>query len=126
MAYFKIEEEGLQMHLKNVTLFPDKYPTKDCYPFNLLNLNMTKAVIFNTPLTFFVGENGTGKSTLLKAIARKCNIHIWEPEEGRRFQYNKYEQEFYKYVGVEWANGIVPGSYFSSGIFEYFAGILDD
>jgi predicted ATPase len=31
-----------------------------------------------SPVTLFVGENGTGKSTLLQAVCRRCNIHIWE------------------------------------------------
>jgi len=114
------------MHLKKITLFPEKYPSKDCYPFNLPNLNMTKVIAFDNAITFFVGENGTGKSTLLRAIAHKCGIHIWEPEEGRRVQFNQYEHELYRSISVEWTNGVVPGSFFSSAIFEYFAGILDE
>jgi predicted ATPase len=114
------------MHLNKVSLFPEKYQSKDCYPFNLPNLNMTRDVTFEKPVTFFVGENGTGKSTLLRAVARRCNIHIWEPEEGRRVQFNKYEHELYRFISVEWTNGVVPGSFFSSSIFEYFANILDD
>ena len=114
------------MHLNKVSLFPEKYQSKDCYPFNLPNLNMTRDVTFEKPVTFFVGENGTGKSTLLRAVARRCGIHIWEPEEGRRVQFNKYEHELYRFISVEWTNGVVPGSFFSSSIFEYFATILDD
>ena len=114
------------MHLNKVSLFPEKYQSKDCYPFNLPNLNMTRDVTFEKPVTFFVGENGTGKSTLLRAVARRCGIHIWEPEEGRRVQFNKYEHELYRFISVEWTNGVVPGSFFSSSIFEYFANILDD
>jgi predicted ATPase len=114
------------MHLRKVSLFPEKYLSKDCYPFNLPNLNMTREVTFERPVTFFVGENGTGKSTLLRAIARRCGIHIWEPEEGRRVQFNQYEHELYRFISVEWTNGVVPGSFFSSSIFEYFANILDD
>ena len=114
------------MHLRKTTLFPEKYPSKDCYPFNLPNLNTTRTVTFDNAITFFVGENGTGKSTLLRAIAHKCGIHIWEPEEGRRVQFNRYEHELYRYIGVEWVDGIVPGSFFSSAIFEYFASILDE
>ncbi len=113
------------MHLRT-TLFPEKYPSKDFYPFNLPNLNTTREVTFDTAITFFVGENGTGKSTLLRAIARRCGIHIWEPEEGRRVQFNQYEHELYRFISVEWTNGVVPGSFFSSSIFEYFANILDD
>jgi predicted ATPase len=114
------------MHLRRIFLFPEKYPARDCYPFSLHNLNTTREILFEKPITFFAGENGTGKSTLLRAIAYRCGIHIWEPEEGRRVQYNKYERELYRYIGAEWADGIVPGSFFSSAIFEYFANILDD
>ena len=114
------------MHLRKVTLMPEKYPSRDHYPFNLPNLNATTTVPFNRDITFFAGENGTGKSTLLKAIARRCNIHIWEPEEGRRVDYNQYEQILYRYISVEWVDGVVPGSFFSSAIFEYFANILDE
>ncbi|MCX5803646.1 MAG: AAA family ATPase [Proteobacteria bacterium] len=114
------------MHLKKITLFPEKYPAKDCYPFKLHNFNVTRVLAFHTAITFFVGENGTGKSTLLKAIARKCNIHIWEPEEGRRFEFNRYEEELYKYIGVEWTDGVVPGSFFASAIFQHFTNILDE
>lgn len=114
------------MHLKSVALFPERYPVTDRYPFNLPNLNATGALPFTTAVTFFVGENGTGKSTLLRAIAEKCGIHIWEPPEGRRFQFNPYEHELYRCISVEWADRVVPGSFFSSGIFHYFAEVLDE
>ena len=32
------------------------------------------------------GENGTGKSTLLRAISRKCGIYIWEGMARRRYE----------------------------------------
>ena len=114
------------MHLQKITLFPDKYPVKDIYPFNLCHLNSTRELIFDSGVTFFVGDNGSGKSTILRAIAQKCGIHIWEPMERTRFKYNKYEHELYKYIEVDWSNGVVPGSFFGSAIFEHFARNLDD
>jgi predicted ATPase len=77
-------------------------------------------------VTFFVGENGTGKSTLLKAICRRCDIHIWQETERSRYQYNPYEEELYKCVRVDWTNGSVPGALFSSQIFQDFARFLDE
>jgi predicted ATPase len=114
------------MHLKAVTLYPDKYPTRDYYPFNLAVFHQTLRMTFDAPVTLFVGENGTGKSTLLEALARACGIHIWRHEEGTRFEVNPYEDKFCKYIAVEWANGRVPGSFFGSAIFQHFAQFLDE
>jgi predicted ATPase len=77
-------------------------------------------------VTFFVGENGTGKSTLLEALAVRCGIHIWRGLERSRYEINPYERELYKYITVEWTDGFVPGSFFASEIFRNFAESLDE
>ena len=114
------------MHLKSITFQSEEYPTREKYPFNLQIFNETHIVEFNTPVTFFIGENGTGKSSLLKAIANKCNIHIWKEYKSPGYISNRYCDELYRYIDIEWFNGKVPGSYFSSEIFSDFAHILDE
>jgi len=114
------------LHLKNVTLNPEKYPTQDSYPFCLPILQNTKKVILEKPVTLFVGENGTGKSTLLEAMAIACGIHIWRNTERSRPGYNPYEDRLHQYISVEWENGRVPGSFFGSKIFQHFAELLDE
>lgn len=115
------------MHLKKVTLHPEKYPTQGHYPFNLDLFQKTQAIIFNAPVTFFVGENGSGKSTLLEAITRKCSIYIWQGMQRPRFNASPYEKDLYKTIEIEWTNGQkVPGSFFGSQIFNNFAQILDE
>jgi predicted ATPase len=114
------------MHLKNITLFPEKYPTQDNYPFNLPIFQKTSRIGFRAPVTFFVGENGTGKSTLLKAICKKCGVPIWQALGGARYKPNPYEKALYLFVGVEWTDGRVPGSFFASEIFKDFAQYLDE
>lgn len=42
------------------------------YPFNLPWLYREFSVDFATPVTIIVGENGTGKSTLIEAVAALC------------------------------------------------------
>ncbi len=74
----------------------------------------------------FAGENGTGKSTLLRAICRACGIHIWEGERRRRYSRSPYEDNLHNYMEVGWSNQSVPGSYFSSDIFRDFAVALDE
>jgi predicted ATPase len=114
------------MHLKNITLFPEKYPTSKYYPFNLPVFKETRKIKFHANITFFIGENGTGKSTLLEAIAHKCGIHIWKAEEKTRVRQNPYDHTLYKYMDVNWLNGYVPGSFFGSDTFRYFAQSLEE
>jgi predicted ATPase len=114
------------MHLKRIVLFPEKYPNREVYPFNQAVFHKTKSVEFQSPVTLFVGENGTGKSTLLEAIAHRCYIHIWRDRERKRVEYNPYEDKLYRFMGAEWTNGAVPGSFFSSELFRYFSCSLDE
>jgi predicted ATPase len=44
------------------------------YPFSLKIIKNLKDIIFPNQVTFFVGENGTGKSTILEAIAHKAGF----------------------------------------------------
>lgn len=46
----------------------------DTYPFSLTIIKNLTSIIFPTQVTFFVGENGTGKSTILEAIANKAGF----------------------------------------------------
>jgi predicted ATPase len=114
------------MHLKEVTFHPEKYPTLDCYPFNLSIFQQSQSIPLISPITIFVGENGTGKSTLLEALAHVCGIHIWRDAERRRFEYNPYEDEFHHYLSIEWTTERVYGSFFGSSIFRHFAQVLDE
>ncbi len=114
------------MHLKYVRFHPDCYPTREHYPFSLDIFRQTSGVAFETPVTMFVGENGTGKSTLLEAIARRAGIHIWRERERTRFEVNPHEDKLYRCISMEWADGFVPGSYFGSAVFQDFARILDE
>lgn len=47
----------------------------DEYPFHL-PLIRTLDIAFTSPVTFFVGENGTGKSTVIEAIAALCRLPV--------------------------------------------------
>ena len=112
-------------HISRITLNPQRYPTAEHYPFSLPLLHNTPSLEFKRPVTFFAGENGTGKSTMLEAIALACGIHIWRREDGTRYQHNPYEKLLYKYLSVSWTDGEVPGSFFGSETFNDFRRILD-
>jgi predicted ATPase len=113
------------VHLNKITFQNEKYPVDDVYPFNLDLVHANQEITFTKPITLFVGENGTGKSTLLKAICLKCGVHIWQFDKGRRFENNTHAEELYKYLEVEWRDGPVPGSFFAAQIFQDFSDLLD-
>jgi predicted ATPase len=114
------------MHLNAITLRPEAYPDREHYPFCLPLFQQTRTLTFATPVTFFVGENGAGKSTLLRAIARRCGIHIWQPEDLLRVERNRWEGELYRYIDLSWQAGSVPGSYFGSDTFRHFSTVLEE
>ena len=57
------------MHIQSLRLLHDAFLTGNCSPFNLKIFQQTEGIDFIRPVTFFIGENGTGKSTLLRAIS---------------------------------------------------------
>jgi predicted ATPase len=114
------------MHLKQIDIIPERFPTVEQYPFNLDIFRQSRTVDVRHPVTFFVGENGTGKSTLLQAVSHRCGIYIWRGDTRARFEYNPYETQFYRGIEVAWVEKTVPGSFFSSEIFNNFAQIVDE
>jgi len=56
-------------YLREIKLKSDKVINKSEYPFELPILREFDSLEFHPDVTFFVGENGTGKSTLIEAIA---------------------------------------------------------
>lgn len=114
------------LHLRGVTLLPDQYPTRNHYPFDIDLFQHTQTIQFSSPVTFFIGENGSGKSTLLEAPARRCRIHIWSGMERTRSVINPFEDKLFLYLEVDWTDGPIPGSFFSSQIFRNFAQLVDE
>ena len=114
------------MHLINVRIHSDHYPTDRIYPFNIPILRETPELTFRKSVVFFVGENGSGKSTLLEAITRKCGINLWDKPKRHLAHSNPYETKLADYITVTWSDGRVPGSLFKAETFYGFADFLDD
>jgi predicted ATPase len=112
--------------LKKATIDHKRFPTRGAYPFNLEIFQRTSSLEFNTPVTIFAGENGTGKSTLLTALCRKCNIYMWEGEYRRRCTNNPYENMLDSALDIEWLDDSVPGSFFSPEPFRHFSQLVDE
>ena len=57
------------MRLEKISLLKDRITKPREYPFNIPTIASLNALEISSRVCFFVGENGTGKSTLLEAIA---------------------------------------------------------
>ena len=114
------------MHVQAVHIVHDRYPTRDRHPYDLQILQATRQLELTSPVTCFIGENGTGKSTLLRALCRRCGVHIWQRPEDTRLEANPYEETFQHMLDVDWTTGPVPGSFFGSEVFRDFTHLLEE
>jgi predicted ATPase len=62
-------------YLAGVSVVPERIGQGTVYPFTLPFVRELD-LQFESPVTFFVGENGTGKSTLIEAIASLCRLPV--------------------------------------------------
>lgn len=56
-------------HLKSISVREFNSQDQDVFPFTLEIVQSLRVLEFNSPVTFLVGENGSGKSTVLETIA---------------------------------------------------------
>lgn len=85
-------------YLRSVKLYRDKVECFDAYPFCLDAVNNLFTLEFHPKVTFIVGENGTGKSTILEAIA---TAYGFNPEGGTKnfnFSTMSTHSDLYKYL----------------------------
>jgi predicted ATPase len=56
-------------YLQSITIKPDAQIDYELYPYNIASVRELDQIKFHPDVTFFVGENGAGKSTVLESIA---------------------------------------------------------
>ncbi len=60
--------------LRRITLLRQHIEDWNAYPFNVPAIATLDSIELRERVTFFVGENGSGKSTILEAIALACGF----------------------------------------------------
>lgn len=110
--------------LRRVVSLPEKFdPTR--YPFNIRALSRGIDLTFRTNVTFFVGENGSGKSTILEAIAECCGFN---PEGGNR-EHNREvfadRSDLAQALRLSWAPKATEGFFMRAESFYNFATYIE-
>ncbi|MZP28551.1 AAA family ATPase [Heliobacterium undosum] len=92
--------ENQGQYIRSVRLRQSEVPTFSEYPFSLPAVRELKELKLHPKVTFFVGENGTGKSTLLEAIAVAVGFN---PEGGTinfNFSTRDSHSELHRYLTI--------------------------
>jgi len=116
----------MTVFLKSVEIQSDSFPVRDTFPFNIDVLRTPQRVDIPAPITFFVGQNGTGKSALLDAIARKCGFLPWGGSKVHRSHDNPYETALANHISLRVGPRPQYGFHFRAEAFFNFASSLDD
>ena len=118
-------------YLKRVWLEPERVSEKEAYPFCLPFLRDGFELDFDHAITIIVGENGTGKSTLLEGIAALAGYD--EAGGGKGYRPIDHSQALEKMGGAlskalraSWLPKITNGWFFRAESFFTVARYLDE
>ena len=100
------------------------------YPFSLPVIKHFKEIEFPTQVTFFVGENGAGKSTILEAIALKAGFGIEGGSKNISFKTSEEKtytgtQQFSECLILSWRMKPKNGYFFRAESFFNVANYID-
>lgn len=68
-----LKRQNPMIHLKSITIREFSERDANEFPFYLDVIKSLREIEFASPVTFFVGENGSGKSTVMEALACAVN-----------------------------------------------------
>lgn len=112
--------------LKRLTLLPERMEA-DGYPFDLPILEGGGLELtFDRPITFFVGDNGTGKSTLLEAIARQCGFGVLGGGRNQASRDRVDGPDLALALRLSWLPKVTKGFFLRAESFFDFATYIDE
>ncbi|MFC4403900.1 AAA family ATPase [Gracilibacillus xinjiangensis] len=113
------------MFLRNIQLQREKIDSFSSYPFSIPAIRQFHELEITKPVTFFIGENGTGKSTLLEAIADKCEFNTAGGGRNNLYQVDSAASDLGDYIRLAWLPKVTNGFFLRAESFYNFATHLD-
>ena len=113
------------MFLKRIELQGDRIPPFHTYPFSIPAIKNLGQLDLTNKVTFFVGENGTGKSTLLEAIADKAGFNTAGGGRNNYYDVPASESALGDYIRLSWMPKSTNGFFLRAESFYNFATHID-
>jgi predicted ATPase len=114
------------MYIKSISIHADRFPTREVYPFNIPVFQFASQLQVSAPVTIFVGQNGSGKSALMDAVARRCRMLPWGGSKIHKSHDNPLETQLADHISLGFEVRHPYGFHFRAEAFFNFAASLDD
>ncbi|MGI1659441.1 MAG: AAA family ATPase [Desulfitobacterium sp.] len=122
-----MESKRLSQYIRSIELARDKVPSFSQYPFNLPAVRNLDTLSMHPKVTFFVGENGSGKSTILEAIAVAYGFNAEGGTKNFNFSSRATHSDLDHYVKiVKGVHTPRTGFFFRAESFYNLASNIDD
>ena len=96
------------------------------FPYALPAVGADFAMEFPTNVTFFVGENGSGKSTVIEALAVACGFNASGGSRNNVYDHTKTESTLSDALRLAWNVKMNAGFFLRAESFFNFASHLDE
>ncbi|NCB48973.1 MAG: AAA family ATPase, partial [Clostridia bacterium] len=117
----------MKIYLQNVN-FSAKNTSKTEFPFILPLFQKDWDLKFTTPITFILGDNGTGKSTLLESLANNIGFNILGGSENHCYENDEVFDSglLSNYIKLTWREKKKKGFFFRAENFLNFSLYIDE
>ncbi|SDM85600.1 Predicted ATPase [Paenibacillus sp. yr247] len=98
---------------------------KEQFPYNIPTIQSFDEYKFESNVTFFIGNNGSGKSTFLEAIGVSCGFSLVGGKD-LTITKEKDDLSLSNIMQLSWLPKINNGFFFRAETFDTFAGYIDE
>ena len=88
------------LFIKEIELKRELIDDFNKYPFNIEYVKNFDKLIIDTPVTFIIGENGSGKSTFIEALAISCGLNAEGGTQNFMFSTRESHSNLHKYLKI--------------------------
>jgi len=96
------------------------------FPFTIPAIGADFAMEFGANVTFFVGENGSGKSTVIEALAVACGFNASGGSRNNVYDHTKTESPLSGALRLSWNTKMNQGFFLRAESFFNFASHIDE